>query len=384
MARVGTDEGFVAGATSQDAVGDANDDDNSKRIRVRAQDDEEVEWSLRAVEKAHTLSDQINECAGGTLKVELSAWALDILGKLSDGTEEAGIEQLSIKKLAELIKGAIYLDSQPALEYCQRVFAAQLKGKCADKLRELLCAQDDFESDEKRRAALAESMFECGSSDSLPQSVSTGPPALQLQASLLDDDAKAAVLSMVDVGTLAELKGVNRSWCALARQSLCKRFCGCSCPTKIEELNVEALFQSGRLWEVVKAGKCLAQLKKLKGYGFDVNVDRVRSLNLGRPCWKDCKNALIPCLTGEGEPPLALLVSVIVCAGSGLVCRIPVEAMRADSLSSLNLPHNIGLESAKIVGALIPGMSNLTEVCWTPAHCHALSWTNTLCSCVRR
>ena len=48
-----------------------------------------------------------------------------------------------------------------------------------------------------------------------------------------------AALGLVDVATLAELKGVTRSWRALAQRVLCSRLCrrdGQAVPTRLEEI----------------------------------------------------------------------------------------------------------------------------------------------------
>jgi hypothetical protein len=154
-----------------------------------------------------------------------------------------------------------------------------LDGKRANELRELLGAVDDFESDEERVEALAEPAFTPDSP--VPQSTTVRPPALPV-----NDDAAEAALATVDVGTLIELKGVNRAWRALGRRALCSRLCrreGHADPWQLDEiteLNLKLLIKAGRPWEAVRAGRLLVHLERLTGYGFEVDVAAVREVDL--------------------------------------------------------------------------------------------------------
>ena len=49
------------------------------------------------------------------------------------------------------------------------------------------------------------------------------------------------------------------------------------------------------------------------------------------------KDALNSCISGEGEPPLRLTIAAVACAGSGVICDIPVQRMREYSLTKLDL-----------------------------------------------
>ena len=74
-------------------------------------------------------------------------------------------------------------------------------------------------------------------------------------------------------------------------------------------------------------------------------------------------SAIRMCITGEGEPPLELVLAAIACAGSGLVCGIPVEAMRAGSMTTLELREkSLGIEGAMLVATLVPAMAELTKL----------------------
>jgi hypothetical protein len=75
------------------------------------------------------------------------------------------------------------------------------------------------------------------------------------------------------------------------------------------------------------------------------------------------KVALLSCIEGEGEPPLKLLLAAVACAGSGEVRGIPVQMMRDDSVSELDLQdRNIGVEGGMLLAYLVPVMGGLTSL----------------------
>jgi hypothetical protein len=200
----------------------------------------------------------------------------------------------------------------------------------------------------------------------------------------VNDDAAEAAMAKVGMGTLIELKGVNRAWRSLARRELCSRLCGRKGHAdprqldEITELHVELLIEAGRPWEAARAGRLVPHLEQLTGYGFVVDVAAVRKVNLDDDGGEEeeeeeeeeqrllsaaVQAALRHCCTGEGEPPRALLLAAIACAGSGSVCGIPVEAMRADTLAELDLYNAwTGPEGAALIAYLVPVMGALTEV----------------------
>jgi hypothetical protein len=208
----------------------------------------------------------------------------------------------------------------------------------------------------------------------------------------VNDDAAEAALGKVDVGTLIELKGLKREWRALGRRALCSRLCrreGHADPRQlheITELNLELLIEAGRPSEAARAGRLL-HLERLTGYGFVVDVAAVRNVDLVEEEdeeeeeeeedneWNKellrgpAKHALCSCVTGEGEPPLKLLLGAIACAGSGDIRGIPVEQMRAGTLTHLNLNseeaqhgYGIGPEGAMLVAFVLPVMGSLTSL----------------------
>jgi hypothetical protein len=320
-----------------------------------------------------------------------------------DDWSASGLDECSLTELAVLIEGACNLLAEQALEHAQAAFAGRLNGKRSDELRELLGAVNDFESDEERAAALAEPAFTPDSP--MPQYTGAGQPALPV-----NDDAAEAALAKVAVGTLIELKGVSRAWRALGRRALCSQLCGRighADPRQLDEITELNLIEAGQSWEAARAGRLLLRLERLTGYGFVVDVAAVREVDLDddrgeieeeeeeqdlfRLLRGPAKHALCSCVTGEGSPPLKLLFGAIACAGSGEIGGIPVEHMRADMLTNLDLAdcrkEAIGPEGAMLVASFIPVMGALTKLslaqnflkeAGTKAICEALEQNTTL------
>ena len=161
------------------------------------------------------------------------------------------------------------------------------------------------------------------------------------------------------------------------------------------DLDVQQLIEAGRAWDAVTAGRMLPRLARLHGYGFEVDVAKVRAANLGVEAanlgdgflfgvdlfggsprfggaspppppsflFGTAQKALDSCISGEGEPPLELLIAAVACAGSGVICGIPVEQMREDAMTELDLCKK-GLREAAVmlVAYLIPAMAALTSL----------------------
>jgi hypothetical protein len=358
--------------------------DGQERVRLRAREGEAVEWTFRVAQRAGTLKDMMDDAPpeDGVYPVPtIAAAELAVLREMCEADSmPARLEQCSISELFRLVEGASFLDAPGALNHAQCALATRLNGKRADELRELLGAMDDFGSAENRVAALAEPAFSPGGQLSVATAGSAvGPPALQPQPSLsgmaVTDDAKEVALGMVDVGTLAELKGVNRSWLALARRVLCSRLGRCEgqpAPTQLAEitdLNIKVLVDAGRPWEAAAAGRMLPSLARLRWEGFEVSVAAVRKVDLETPRQEReflggrAKAALLSCIVGEGEPPLELLLAAVTCAGSGEIRGIPVQMMRGDSVSELDLQfRTIGVEGGMLLAYLVPVMGGLTSL----------------------
>ena len=126
----------------------------------------------------------------------------------------------------------------------------------------------------------------------------------------------------------------------------------------------------------------LLHLERLTGYGFSVDVAAVREVDLQdegeeeeeeveywplRLLRGPAKLALCSCVTGEGEPPLDLLVGAIACAGSGEIRGIRVQQLRADALTNIEwwlalAENGIGPEGAILIASFIPIMGGLTAL----------------------
>jgi hypothetical protein len=363
--------------------------DGQERVRLRAREGEAVEWTRRVAQRAGTLKDMMDDAPpeDGVYPVPtIAAAELAVLREMCEADSmPARLEQCSISELFRLVEGASFLDAPGALNHAQHALASRLNGKRADELTELLGATDDFGSAEERVAALAEPAFSPeGQLSEAMVGYAGGAPALQPQLTLwmaVTDDAKEVALGMVDVVTLAELKGVNRSWSALARRVLCSRLSRCEgqpAPTQLAEitdLNIKVLVDAGRPWEAAAAGRMLPSLARLRWEGFEVNVAAVREVDLDERDEEDededespflggpAETALLSCIEGEGEPPLELLLAAVACAGSGEIRGIPVQMMRDDSVSELDLQErNIGVEGGMLLAYLVPVKGGLTSL----------------------
>ena len=361
--------------------------DGQERVRLRAREGEAVEWTRRVAQRAGTLKDMMDDAPpeDGVYPVPtIAAAELAVLREMCEADSmPARLEQCSISELFRLVEGASFLDAPGALNHAQRALASRLNGKRADELTELLGATDGFGSAEERVAALAEPAFSPeGQLSEAMVGYAGGAPALQPQLTLwmaVTDDAKEVALGMVDVGTLAELKGVSQSWLALARRVLCSRLSRCEGqpePTQMAEitdLNIKVLVDAGRPWEAAAAGRMLPSLARLRWEGFEVSVAAVREVDLDEIDEDDdedeeflgspAKTALLRCIEGEGEPPLELLLAAVACAGSGEIRGIPVQMMRDDSVSELDLREsNIGVEGGMLLAYLVPVMGALTSL----------------------
>ena len=385
-------------------------------IRVRARDGEEVTMSREVARLAGHLKDLMDDASSedGVYPVPIvTASTLRALVRMPEiarsvpgvhrmePCQNKSFEELryegyasnplspssdehSLLQLMEHVEGALFLDAPKLLKHNQSVIASRVNGKNADELRALLGAGSDFDSAELE-AALAESAF-LPEGFEAPQQLgaasATAPLAPLRQPSLsgvpATTDAREAALGMVDVATLCELKGVNRFWRALSRRVLCSRLCrgrGQPAPTHLEEitdLDVELLIEAGRPGDTALAGRMLPGLARLRGYGFVVDVAKVRVANLqngdvpqrGPSLFLGTvKAALDSCISGDGEAPLKLTIAAVACAGSGVVCSIPVQHMREDTMTELDLRRKrLQGPAAMLISYLIPVMSALTQV----------------------
>ncbi|KOO22573.1 nod3 protein [Chrysochromulina tobinii] len=459
----------ASSAEEQEEAPTAKKAKHEEQIRVHARDGEEVTLSQDAARLMGTLKDLMDLATsedGIYPMPTIMASTLQMVCKLNDPDYTwPSSDEPSLYQLIQLLEDALYLDAPIALKHLQRAIASRLNGKRAPELGALIGAGGDFGSAEEHASHAAP--VDGQRSDELRKrysrirvqelrwklrklglttdgtkpvligrliemadaAASIAEPAFQPSFSA---DAMEAALGLVDVATLAELKGVTRSWRTLAQRVLCSRLCrrdGQPVPTRLDEitdLDVEQLIEAGRPGDAAVAGRMLPGLSRLHGFGYVVDVAAVRAANLqcgmgggmggmgmnpatiaaligyvgaggmgmnpamiaaqmgvigagGMPLanpmmggamgdWRRhpsllhgaAKDALNICISGEGEPPLRLTIAAVACAGSGVICGIPVQQLREDSVTVLNLSNRgLHLPAAMLVASLIPATSVL-------------------------
>ena len=355
---------------------------HEEQIRVRARDGEEVTLSRDAARLMGTLKDLMDLATsedGIYPMPTIMASTLQMVCKLNDPDYTwPSSDEHSVVQLIQLIEDALYLDAPVvALKHIQRAIASRLNGKRAPELCALIGAGGDFGSAEKHAPPNAEPAFVPEDVEAPQQPASSTLPPEPLQQPSFSADAMEAALGLVDVATLAELKGVTRSWRALAQRVLCSRLCrrdGQPVPTRLDEitdLDVEQLIEAGRPGDAAVAGRMLPGLARLHGYGYVVDVAAVRAADLQnvagntrRPSLLHgtAKDALNSCISGEGEPPLELTIAAVACAGSGIVCGFPVQQLREGGVTVLNL-SGLQVAAAMLVAYFFPAMSVVLKNC---------------------
>ncbi|KOO31958.1 hypothetical protein Ctob_004793 [Chrysochromulina tobinii] len=256
---------------------------HEEQIRVRARDGEEVTLSRDAARLMGTLKDLMDLATSedGIYPLPtIMASTLQMVCKLMDPDYTwPSSDEHSVVQLIQLIEDALYLDAPVvALKHIQREIASRLNGKRAPELCALIGAGGDFGSAEKQAPPNAEPAFVPEDVEAPQQPANSTLPPEPLQQPSFSADAMEAALGLVDVATLAELKGVTRSWRALAQRVLCSRLCrrdGQPVPTRLDEitdLDVEQLIEAGRPGDAAVAGRMLPGLARLHGYGYVVDV----------------------------------------------------------------------------------------------------------------
>ena len=372
-------------AEEQEEAPTAKKAKHEEQICVRARDGEEVTLSRDAARLMGTLKDLMDLATsedGIYPMPTIMASTLQMVCKLNDPDYTwPSSDEPSLFQLIQLIEDALYLDAPIALKHLQRAIASRLNGKRAPELCALIGAGGDFGSAEEHAshaaaASNAEPAFVPEDVVEAPQqpASSTLPPE-PLQQPSFSADAMEAALGLVDVATLAELKGVTRSWRALAQRVLCSRLCrrdGQPVPTRLDEitdLDVEQLIEAGRPGDAAVAGRMLPGLARLHGYGYVVDVAAVRAADLRNGAGNTrppsllhgtARDALNSCISGEGEPPLELTIAAVACAGSRVICGIPVQLMREDGVTKLNMSNRgLHVAAAMLIAYLIPATSVL-------------------------
>ena len=182
-------------------------------------------------------------------------------------------------------------------------------------------------------------------------------PIVALGASLLAaDDVRGAVLQEVHAAALCQLKAVSAAWCTHARRELCSRLCRYE-GASITDVDVECLNDAGRPYEVVVAGRQLPHLARLRGFGFVVDVQKVREARLDTNDGPLGGVALRSCIEGEGDPPHELLLAAVACSASGRVRGVPVQRLREGSRANGSLDFrsfSLGVIGAELLGLMLP------------------------------
>jgi hypothetical protein len=189
-------------------------------------------------------------------------------------------------------------------------------------------------------------------------------PIVALGTSLLAaDDVRGAVLQKVHAAVLCQLKAVSAAWCTHARRELCSRLCRYE-GASITDVDVECLNDAGRPCEVVIAGRQLPHLARLRGFGFVVDVQKVREARLDTNDGPLGGVALRSCIEGEGDPPHELLLAAVACSASGGVRGVLVQRLREDGvIGSLYLGSSgLGVIGAELLGLMLPAARSVRRL----------------------
>ena len=363
---------------------------------VRSAEGVETFWPRREAERADTLKHWIEETGGeGAFDTPLPAAALrhllaacaalgeapsrrivEIEGRLTI-EERSCLSSLDLNETMHVLEAANFLQALEIGKQASRYVCVLLSGKDVEELRSALGAADDLSADEQA-ASLNEVVFT--------------PPVASLasHAAAPNEDVLGAVLLEADEAVLSRLKAVSRAWRERARNVLCSRGAcrryGQRAPASFDEivdLDVEVLLAAGRLHDAVAAARQLPALCTLRGWGHEVNVAAVREQLLPEDapghdddvCTRvDCSDddsdeelgggALRGCITGEGQPPVPLLVAAVACAGQGTVWGIPVQSLREnEDFVNLSLSAcRLGPVGAQLLGCLLPGATILLSL----------------------
>ena len=178
----------------------------------------------------------------------------------------------------------------------------------------------------------------------------TEPPPVQCFGGL-PEELIGEVLLKADAAALCHLKSVGKVWQLRARRKLVARLCSYDGALTNDPpwnaLDVEVLWAAGRPHEAVAAGRHLANLVWLRGYGFKVDVSAVRRAKLKEASLELLWTELVArnCISPSGDkPPRELLLAVVACAGSGSVLGVPVQQLREAVDSSISKLEFIGCD----------------------------------------
>ena len=374
-----------------------------RSVRVRSREGDVVTCSRKAARRAGTLSNWMDDTAGEKpFRGDVPVVDLRVILGLCEDDDSSPLASHSAEELIAVMTGAHSLDAPGAFRAAARELNIRfLAGKSVEELRANLGAENDL-SEADQAVALAEPAFAPPPPWHAEHLTVEGQPRLQRGVSLM---APAEVLwealQEADSTTLCRLKAVSVAWRARARRELWRRLYdrlgwhelwGPLCelchrdvegqpkPTRdrvadITDLDVECLQDAGRLWGVVVAGRqqLLPKLARLHGYGFVVDVQKVRQAACGRQQKALGGAALRRCIKGKGEPPPELLLAAVACAASGKVRGVPVEQLREDdAIGSLDLDRldanvlDLGsldfVIGARLLGLMLPAATSVRSL----------------------
>ena len=339
----------------------------SAAIRVRSREGEDVPWPAEAACRAGVLAGWMREtdANGSFLVPSASASALHALAAMctQDSVDPADVATHSFVQLAEIIHAAHFLEATAALGAASRALCARLRGKTTGELRLLLGVQGDL-SEAEQAQAIKEPLFEPPDAPAEAPAVSTAPHR-SVSSALANEDAIEEALAHAEAATLVALKGVSSAWRGHARSLLSARLCrrdGRPAPARREDvtdLDVQRLVEAGRVDDATAAGQ-LPNLVRLHAYGHVADLAALRAA----PGPPSTLENVRRCCVGVGEAPAALLAAAVLAQpGIAAIESVPIEALRSDTLRTLELhDERIGLAHAMIVAGLLPSAASLEAI----------------------
>ena len=355
-------------------------------IRVRTSDDQEIIWSQKAVQRAGTLSDMhVHADSDGVLIVDRPAPAVCVVTSICESEDESvySVADVALDQLMNAMEAAHYLAADGAFSCLANELLRRMAGKSVEALITLLIASTTSRASLCSTDEAMDALLCLSTDEAIPESERASlltEPLFEPEDNAGFKDSIQAALKHAPSALLRTLKGVSTTWRKRARFELCSRTChaeGQPTPARHEEItciNAEYLIRDGHPWEVVTAGLQLPNLARLCGYGFTVDVARVRAADLEVAEDEDISapllvglggEALRACITpGEGEVPQELLALAVASVGSGEVAGLPVKRLREEaSLATLNLrDRGLGVPGALVLVSLLPVMGSLTTL----------------------
>jgi hypothetical protein len=370
-------------------------DEKEKEVAVRSAEGEVLHWPRQVALRAGTLKDWIEDTGGegeyptGLLSTKILETLLAACAH-DGGDATSPIASLPLEEATDLLFGAHFLDATAVFVAAARhLCGTLLAGKSVDELRSALSAPNDLTAHQQKAAALEPIHMPptgLGAEEvtAVADTSLSAPPAMQRSLSTRagNEDVLVLALQVADTTLLCRLKAVSQVWRTRARNELCSRVscrgAGKQAPSSLDEiveLDVELLSAAGRAHEAVAAAVQLPSLARLRGWGFVVDMQKVRQADLSgieeeSEGYDDDENfkltvtrVLHRFTEGEGEPPIELLLVAVACAVSGEVLRVPVQQLREGNLVELDLSmQHVGVGGVWLLALLLPMCSKLVRL----------------------